>query len=158
MGESEPEEGSRHGTSVFMREDDSRFEGEFEYFWDAPIPSDPYEREGDRWWSPEPPEPSSEEDEEEVRYLTKVLELEPHRNEAKLEKPSSPERAKPCKEEGCQAPPCAEQGLEPSEAPGKVESPRAKKTRRKAQEEGDEGRRLPAGASKAGRLAKRDAH
>ncbi len=77
MDEMEPEGEIRYGTSVFMKKNDSGLEDEFEYFWEAPIPSDPYEREEDRWWSPKHPEPSSEEDEEEVRYLTEVLELEP---------------------------------------------------------------------------------
>ncbi len=37
----------------------------------------PEEPEEDRWWSPEPPLPSSEEDEEEAQYLVRVLGLEP---------------------------------------------------------------------------------
>jgi hypothetical protein len=131
VDESEPEGEIRHGTSVFMRKDDSRLEDDFEYFWEAPIPSDPYEQEEDRWWSPEPPEPSSEEDEEEVRYLTEVLELEPRRNEAKLGEPSSPAKAKPCTKESYRVPPCVEQGMEPPGMPGKVELPRAKRTRRR---------------------------
>jgi hypothetical protein len=45
-----------------MRKDDSGLEDELEYFWDAPIPSD--EHEEDRWWSPGPQEPSSEDEEE----------------------------------------------------------------------------------------------
>ncbi len=77
IDESEPEREVRHGTSVFMRKDDSGLEDEFEYLWEAHILSDPDEPRGDRWWSPEPPEPSSEEDEEEVRYLTKILGFEP---------------------------------------------------------------------------------
>jgi hypothetical protein len=61
-----------------MRKDDSGLEDEFEYFWDAPIPSDSGEREEERWWSPGPQEPSSEEeDEEEVRYLVSLLGVEP---------------------------------------------------------------------------------
>ncbi len=46
-------------TSTHVRKDDSGLEDELEYFWEAPGPSDPYEREEDRWWSPEPPEASS---------------------------------------------------------------------------------------------------
>jgi hypothetical protein len=80
---SEPEREVRHTTSVFMRKDDSGLEDEFEYFWEAHIPSDPDEPGEDRWWSPEPPEPSSEEDEEEVRYLTKILGLEPQGDKAR---------------------------------------------------------------------------
>ncbi len=82
VDESEPEKEVWYVTSIFMRKDDLGLEDEFEYLWDAHIPSDPDEPEGDRWWSPEPPEPSSEEDDEEVRYLTKVLGLEPRGDEA----------------------------------------------------------------------------
>jgi hypothetical protein len=53
-----------------MRKDDSGLEDELEYFWDAPIPSDSDDREEDRWWSPGPQEPSSE---EEVWYPTSLL-------------------------------------------------------------------------------------
>ncbi len=75
IDESEPEREARHGTSVFMGKDDSGLEDEFEYLLEAHTLSDPDEPEEDRWWSPEPPEPSSEEDKEEVRYLTGILGL-----------------------------------------------------------------------------------
>jgi hypothetical protein len=71
-----------------MRKDDSRLEDELGYFWEAPIASDSDEREEDRWWSPGPQEPSSEEDEEKVRYLTNLLGLEPKEDEAKEGEPS----------------------------------------------------------------------
>jgi hypothetical protein len=83
IDESKPEREVWHGTSIFMRKDDSGLEDEFEYYWETHIPSGPDEREEDRWWSPEPPEPSSEEDEEEVRYLTEVLKLDPQEGRAK---------------------------------------------------------------------------
>jgi hypothetical protein len=83
IDESEPEREVRHITSVFMRKDDSGLEDEFEYFWEAHTPSGPDEPEEDRWWSPEPPKPSSEEDEEEVRYLTKILGLKPQGDKAR---------------------------------------------------------------------------
>ncbi len=38
IDESEPEREVRHGTSVFMRKDDSGLEDEFEYLWEAHIP------------------------------------------------------------------------------------------------------------------------
>ncbi len=41
----------RYFTSTHVRKDDSGLEDELEYFWEAPSPSDPYEREEDRWWS-----------------------------------------------------------------------------------------------------------
>jgi hypothetical protein len=47
----------------------------FEYLWKAHALSSPGGLGEDRGWSPEPPQPSSEEDEEEVRYLTQVLDL-----------------------------------------------------------------------------------
>jgi hypothetical protein len=83
IDESEPEREVGHGTSIFMRKDDSGLEEEFEYFWEAHIPSDSGEPEENRWWSPEPPQPSSEEDEEVDRYLEKILELEPRGDEVR---------------------------------------------------------------------------
>jgi hypothetical protein len=110
IDESEPEREIQHGTSVLMRKDDSGLEDKFEYFWEAHIPSDPDEREEDRWWSPGPPEPGSEEDEEEVRYLTEVLKLGPLGDEAKQREPSPPAGAEPCTKEGSRAPLCTEPG------------------------------------------------
>ncbi len=98
--ESEPEREVRYGTSFFIRKDDSGLEDEFEYLWEAHIPSDPNEPGEDRWWSPEPPELSSEEDEEEVRYLTKVLGLKPQENEAGQEESPALAGAMPCPEVG----------------------------------------------------------
>jgi hypothetical protein len=77
IDESEPEREARFITSILTRKDDSGLEDELEYLWDAHALSSPGEPQEDRWWSPEPPQPSSEEDEEEVRYLTRVLGLEP---------------------------------------------------------------------------------
>jgi hypothetical protein len=114
-----------------MRKDDSWLEDEFEYFWEVHNPSDPDEREEDRWWSPGPPEPSSEEDEEEVRYLTEVLNLKPQGDEAKQREPSSPARAEPGTKEGSRAPLYAELGRGPPGAPEKGEPSRTRKTRRR---------------------------
>jgi hypothetical protein len=50
----------RYVTSTYVRKDDSWLEDDLGYFWEVPSPSDPYEQEEDRWWSPGPPEPSSE--------------------------------------------------------------------------------------------------
>ncbi len=83
IDESEPEREVRHITSIFTRKDDSGLEDEFEYLWEAHVLSDPEGPEEDRWWSPEPPQPSSEGDEEEVRYLTQVLGLEPREDEVR---------------------------------------------------------------------------
>jgi hypothetical protein len=107
---------------------------ELEYFWEAPCPSDPYEREEDRWWSPGPPEPSSEEDEEEVRYLTEVLGLGPKGDKAKEGEPSLPTRTAPGTKGSSRAPSPgrhAEQDGKPPGAPKGVESPRGKKIRRR---------------------------
>ncbi len=49
IDKSEPEREIRHGTSVFMRKDDSGLEDEFEFFWEVHVPSDPDEQEEDRW-------------------------------------------------------------------------------------------------------------
>jgi hypothetical protein len=131
IDESEPERETRHGTSVFMRKDDSGLEDEFEYLWEAHIPSDPDEQEEDRWRSPEPPEPSSEEDEEEVRYLTEVLKLGPQGDKAKQgDFPTSAE-AKPCTKAGGSAPLNTGRNGEPSGMPGEEEPLRPRRTRRR---------------------------
>jgi hypothetical protein len=112
-----------------MRKDDSGLEDELEYFWEVHVPSDPYEREEDRWWSPEPSEPSSEEDEEEIWYLTEVLELGPQEDEA--EKGAPPARVKPCTKGDGQTSSRIDRGKEPPETPGKAEPPHARKTKRR---------------------------
>jgi hypothetical protein len=71
----------RYCISACMRKDDSGLEDELEYFWDAPISSDSDKCEEDRRWSPGPREPSSEEDEEEVQFLTNLLRSEPREGE-----------------------------------------------------------------------------
>jgi hypothetical protein len=48
------ERADKYYISPCTRKDDSGLEDELEYFWDAPIPSDPDEREEERWWSPGP--------------------------------------------------------------------------------------------------------
>jgi hypothetical protein len=117
----EPEREVRHGTSVFMRKDDSGLEDEFEYLWEAHISSGPDELEGDRWWSPEPPEPSSEEDEEEVCYLTEILELGPQGDKARQgEFPAIAEVTT-----------CIKAGGPTPEAPGEGEPLHTKKTKRR---------------------------
>jgi hypothetical protein len=90
IDESEPEGETRFITSIFTRKDDSRLEDEFEYPLDVHTPGEPEE---DRWWSPEPPQPSSEEDEEEVQYLVRVLGLEPRGGETGQEVNPALERA-----------------------------------------------------------------
>jgi hypothetical protein len=117
----EPEREIRHGTSVFMRQDDSGLEDEFEYFWEAHISLDPDGPKEDRWWSPEPPELSSEEDEEEVRYLTEILELGPQGDEVRQGEPSAPAEATLCTIAGSPTP----------ETPGERESPDTKETKRR---------------------------
>ncbi len=134
IDESEPEREVRHGTSIFMRKDDSGLEEEFEYFWEAHVPSDPDKPEEDRWWSPEPPETSSEEDEEEVQYLTKVLGLEPRGDKARQEESPAFVGVLPCLEEG--VPTSETPGEKKSLHPKKIKQrkPRKKVTRDKDQE------------------------
>jgi hypothetical protein len=117
-----------------VRKDDSGFEDELEYFWEAPSPSDPYELGEDRWWSPGPPESSAEEDEEEVQYLTKVLGLEPEGDGAKENEPSPPTRTMSGTRGDSQAPSPgrrAEQGGGSPANPRGAETPRAKKIKRR---------------------------
>jgi hypothetical protein len=134
MGESEPEGEVRHVTSIFMRKDDSGLEDEFEYLWEAHVLSDPEELEEDRWWSPEPPQPSSEEDEEEVRYLTKVLRLEPRGDEARQNGNPAIVEVMVYPEEGILTPetPGEKKSLHPKK--DKRRKPREKVTRDKDQE------------------------
>jgi hypothetical protein len=83
-------EADKYCVSACVRKDDSGLEDELEYFWDAPIPSDPDKCEEDRWWSPGPGGPSSEEeDEEEVRYLVSLLGGE-HKGSGNEEKAAPP--------------------------------------------------------------------
>jgi hypothetical protein len=121
----------RYVISTLVRKDDSGLEDELEYFWEVPSLSDPYEREEDRWWSPGPPEPSSEEDEEEVRYLTEVLGLGPQGDKAKEGEPSSPTGVEPSTKGSSRAPSRAEQGREPPGALREAEPPRARKIKRR---------------------------
>ncbi len=116
IDESESEREIWYGTSIFMRKDDSGLEDELEYFWEVPSLSDPYEREEDRWWSPGLPEPSSEEDEEEVRYLTEALGLGPQGNEAKEGGSYSPAGVESSTKKSSRAPSRARQGGEPPQA------------------------------------------
>jgi hypothetical protein len=149
----------RYVTSTHVRKDDSGLEDELEYFWEVPSPSDPYEREEDRWWSPGPPEPSSEEDEEEVRYLTKILGLGPKGDEAKGGGTFFPNRdGAGHKGEQPGAIMCrAGQGA--TRSPQRCGAAPCKEDQKKeTQKEGDEGQGLPVGASEAGCLVKGDAH
>jgi hypothetical protein len=181
INELEPEREVWYITSIFMRKDDSRLKDEFEYLWEAHALSSPGEPEEDRWWSPEPPQPSSEEDEEEVQYLTQVLGLEFREDEtgqegnpALVEVVAYPEEGTPMSEASREKKP-----LRPKDA--KRRKPRKKVTRdkdqewerakdqewerarqdawlREAQEEGDEGQGPGVGAGQAGCLAKGDAY
>jgi hypothetical protein len=72
MDESEPEGETQFITSICTRKDDSRLEDEFEHSLDIHSPE---EFEEDRWWSPEPPQPDSEEDGKGVQHPVQVLGL-----------------------------------------------------------------------------------
>ncbi len=72
-GESE-EEADVYCISACLRKDDSGLEDELEYFHDVTPPSEEDEAAEDRWWSPEPQGPESEEeDKEENQYLVSLL-------------------------------------------------------------------------------------
>jgi hypothetical protein len=138
MEDSESEESRgrevRYHTSTCMRKDDSGLEDELEYFWEAPIPSDSDEREEDRWWSPGPQEASSEEDEEEVRYLTKLLGLKAKEDDVKDRKSPSPGEDTPGPRRSdhqatLEEP--AEEGRESAEASESTEAPLPKRLRRR---------------------------
>jgi hypothetical protein len=135
---SEPEEDGKRETRYFtgthVRKDDSGLEDELEYFCEAPSPADPYEREEDRWWSPGPPEPGSEEDEEEVRYLTDVLGLGPKGNEVKDKEPPPLTGGTPSTSGSSRVPPPgrpAERGEKSPGAPMGTEPPHAKRVKRR---------------------------
>jgi hypothetical protein len=124
----------RYFTWTHVRKDDSGLEDKLEYFWEVPSPSDPYEREEDRWWSPGPPESSSEEGEEEVQYLTDVLGLGPKGNEVKDGEPPSLTGSVPNTSGRSRVPlqgRPAEQGGKSPEAPRSTELPHAKKVKRR---------------------------
>jgi hypothetical protein len=134
LDESEPEREVQFITSIFTRKDDSRLEDGLEYLWDAqalPSPGDPEE---DRWWSPEPPQPSSEEDGEEVQYLIQVLGLEPREGEAGQEVSHAPERAVANPKAGTTTPGASKKGRPPYPKSVKRRRPRRKVERTKDQE------------------------
>jgi hypothetical protein len=90
IDEPEPEGETQFITNIFARKNEYGLEDEFEYSWDVHTPGEP---EGGRWWSPEPPQPSSEEEGEEAQYLIWVIGLEPRGGEAGQEVNPAPERA-----------------------------------------------------------------
>jgi hypothetical protein len=72
-GESEEEAGV-YCISACMRKDDSGLEDKLEYFHDVTPPPEKEETVEDRWWSPEPQGPrSEEEDEEDNCYINNLL-------------------------------------------------------------------------------------
>jgi hypothetical protein len=133
IDESEPERETQFITSIFTRKDDSGHEDEFEYPLNGQTPERPEE---DRWWSPEPPQPSSEEDEEEVQYLVQVLGLE------SWEAEPVPEKAVVGPKKDATTP----------DKPQKERPPRPRGAKRKRLRKKVEGTR-----DQAGRLAERDA-
>jgi hypothetical protein len=139
IGESEPEEDTRFITNIFTRRTNSESEDEFEHPLDIHTPEG---LEEDRWWSPEPPQPSTEEDEEEVRYLVQILDLEPWRIKPVLERTASGPKGR-----------CYSTGHTPEE---KATTPQGHKTE-EAEKEGGEDQRSGVGAGQAGRLAEGDA-
>jgi hypothetical protein len=131
---SEPEREVRYITSIFMRKDDSGLEDEFEYLWDTQALSSQGEPEEDRWWSPEPPQPSSEEDKEEVRYLTQALGPETREGEAGQEADPAPERVRAHSEEDTMTPETPQERRSPQRRSARRKRPRKKVARTKDQE------------------------
>jgi hypothetical protein len=131
IDESEPEGETRYGPSVFTMRDDSGLEDEFGYLWEAHTSSDLDEPEEDRWWSPEPPEPGSEEDEEEVHYLAEILEFEHRGDKTRQGGFPTPAKVMPRIKVGSLALPCVVRRGGPPGTPGKGESPHTRKIRRR---------------------------
>jgi hypothetical protein len=83
MSESEPEGETQFTSNIFTSDDDPKLEDGTECPLDAHTQGEPGD---DRWWSPEPPQPSPEEDEEEVQYLVRALGLESQEAKPALER------------------------------------------------------------------------
>jgi hypothetical protein len=113
-GEESEEEAGVYCPSACLRKDDSGLEEELEYFHDVTSPPEVEGAEEDRWWSPEPQRPiSEEEDEEENQYLVGLLMGEPEKEN------NSTESAQPwAKTVGSQS---SEGRQAPEEQPGKEE-------------------------------------
>jgi hypothetical protein len=102
--QSEPEREAQFSPYTFTRKDDSELEDELESLWDAHVTSYSEAPEESRWWSPEPPQASSEEDKEEVQYLMHVLGLRSQGSQASQETGPAPKRTIAGPEEGTTAP------------------------------------------------------
>ncbi len=136
VGVDEPEtEGEvRYITSILTRKDDSGLEDEYEYLWEAHALSSPGGPGEDRWWSPEPPQPGSEEDEEEIRYLTQVLDLGPLEDEDEQDEGLASAEAGAHTEGGTPTPEAPQEGKAPHPKSAKRRKLRKKVTRSKDQE------------------------
>ncbi len=126
--------GARYITSILTRKDDSGLEDEFDYLWEAQAPSSPEGPEEDRWWSPEPSQPDSGEDEEEVRYLTQVLGLESHEDGNGQGENPALVGAEACTEEGTPTPGTPRERRPPQPRSAKRRRLRKKVTRSEDQE------------------------
>jgi hypothetical protein len=134
IDEPETEGEVRYITSIFTRKDDSGLEDEFEYLWEAHALSSPVEPGEDRWWSPEPPQPSSEEDEEEICYLTQVLGLGPPEDEDEQDEDLTSAEAGAYTEEGTLTPGAPQEGKAPHPKSARRRKLRKKVARSKDQE------------------------
>jgi hypothetical protein len=134
INELETEKEVRYITSIFTRKDDSGLEDEFEYLWKTHALSSPGEPGEDRWWSPEPSQPSSEEDEEEIRYLTQVLDLRPHEDEDGQDEDPASVEVGAYTEGGTPTSEAAREGRPPHPKSAKRRKLRKKVTRNKDQE------------------------
>jgi hypothetical protein len=132
--ESEEDEGWWVGTVGIEdagEKEEETLEDEFEYYWEAHIPSDYSGPDEGGWYSPEPPEPSPDEDEEEIRYLTDVVGLGPQGARAGQGGSPVSTGAAPSTEAGNSAPPLGKQQDELPRMPDRERLPREKNIRRR---------------------------
>jgi hypothetical protein len=111
--EPETEGEAQYITSILTRKGNSGLEDEVECLWGAHAQSSPNGLEKDRWWSPEPPQPSSEEDEEEIRYLMQVLGLGSPEDEEKQDQGLGSTEERTYTEEDAPTPEASRKGKAP---------------------------------------------
>jgi hypothetical protein len=76
--EDQEDKGDQEDAGEGEEEDQEDKEDELEHQWKAPIPPLYSWLDGSEWCSPKPPESSSSEDEEEIRYLMEIKGSKPH--------------------------------------------------------------------------------
>jgi hypothetical protein len=132
--EAETKGEARYITSILTRKDDSGLEDEFECLWEAHAPSSPDGLGKGKWWSPEPPHPSSEEDGEEIRYLMQVLGLGSPEDEERQDQGLGSTEERTYIGEGTPTPEASRNGKAPH-----PKSAKRRKLRKKVTESKDQG-------------------